>query len=112
MKKWLLLCLGNPNTNLIADLLHCTWRIDFFSSKYDNFIVLDDIFLHFWNDFVEHTIYKASFKETACFKSVDSPTCVDLILTNQNDSKNEEGFSERTGRLTAADPNKRRNRIY
>ena len=43
-RKWLLSNSYNPNTNLIADHLHCIGRgIDFYSSKYYNFIVLDNL---------------------------------------------------------------------
>ena len=49
-RKWLLSCSYNPNTNLIADSLHWIGKgIDFFSSKYDNFIALGDLrfLIHF-----------------------------------------------------------------
>ena len=40
-RKWFLSCSYNPNTHLIADRLHCIGSgIDFYSSKYDNFVVL------------------------------------------------------------------------
>ena len=59
--KWLLSCSYNPNTNSIGDCLHCFGRrMDFYSSKYDNFIVLGDLstedFNSFLNNFLHHTI--------------------------------------------------------
>ena len=43
LKKWLLSCSYNTSTYLIADHLHCNSRgVDFYSSKYDNFIGLGD----------------------------------------------------------------------
>ena len=86
-KKWLLSCSYNPNTNLIADHLHCIGRgIDFYSSKYDNFIVLGDLKSEISNSFLEQFCasynLKSLIKEPACFKSVDNPSCMDLILTN------------------------------
>ena len=87
MKKWLLLCSYNPNTNLIADHLHCIGRgIDFYSSKYDTFIVLGDLNTEVTNSFLEQFCasynLKSLIKEPTCFKSVDNPSCKDLILTN------------------------------
>ena len=43
-RKWLLSCSYNSKTNLIAVHLHCIGRgIDFYFSKYDNFVVLGDL---------------------------------------------------------------------
>ena len=45
-RKWLLSCSYNLNTNLLADHVHCIGReIDFYSSNYDNFIVLFILFI-------------------------------------------------------------------
>ena len=42
----------NPNTNLIADHLHCVGRVnDFYSLKYDNFIVPGDLNIEISNAF-------------------------------------------------------------
>ena len=58
--KWLLSCSYNPKTNLIADHLHCIGRgIDFYSSKYDKFIVLGDLNTEVSNSFMEQ--FCASF---------------------------------------------------
>ena len=104
MKKWLLLCSYNPNTNLIADHLHCIGRgIDFYSSKYDTFIVLGDLNTEVTNSFLEQFCasynLKSLIKEPTCFKSVDNPSCKDLILTNhpkcfQNSGVYEIGISD------------------
>ena len=52
-RKWLLSCSYNPNTNLIADHLHCIGRgIDFYSSKY-NFIILGELNTEVSNSFFE-----------------------------------------------------------
>ena len=72
-RKWLLSCSYSPKTNLIAFHLQCIGRgIDFYSSKYDNFIVLGDlnteVTIHLWNNFVHHTIQKASLKNTHASK--------------------------------------------
>ena len=103
-RKWLLSCSYNPKTNLIADHLHCIGRgIDFYSSKYDNFIVLGDLNTEVSNSFMEQFCasynLKSLIKEPTCFKSVDNPSCIDLILTNhpkcfQNSGVYETGISD------------------
>ena len=86
-RKWLLSCSYNPKTNLIADHLHCIGRgHDFYSSKSDSFIVLGDLNIEASNSFMEQFCasynLKSLIKEHTCFKSVDNPSCRDLILTN------------------------------
>ena len=103
-RKWLLSCSYNPKTNLIADHLHCIGRgIDFYSSKYDNFVVLGDLNTEVSNSFMEQFCasynLKSLIKEPTCFKSVDNPSCIDLILTNhpkcfQNSGVYETGISD------------------
>ena len=103
-RKWLLSCSYNQNTNLIADHLHCIGRgIDFYSSKYDSFIVLADLNTEVSNSFMEQFCascnLKSLIKEPTCFKSVDNPSCIDLILANhpkcfQNSCVFETGISD------------------
>ena len=83
--------LHNPNTNLIADHLHCIGRgIDFYSSKYDNSVILGDLNAEVYNSFLEQFCasynLKSLIKEPKCFKSVDNPSFIDLILTNHPNS--------------------------
>ena len=83
-RKWLRSFSYNPNVNLIADHLHHIGRgIDFYYSKYDNFNVFDDLNTEFSNLFLEQFCasynLKCFIKEPTCFKSVDNPSCVDLI---------------------------------
>ena len=103
-RKWLLSCSYNPKTNLISDHFHCIGRgIDFYSSKYGNFIVLGDLTTEFSNSFMEQFCasynLKSLIKEPTCFKSVDNRSCIDLILTNhpkcyQNSGVYEAGISD------------------
>ena len=96
--------LYNPKTNFIAGHLHCIGRgIDFYSSKYDNFVVLGDLNTEISNSFMEQFCasynLKSLIKEPTCFKSVDNPSCIDLILTNhpkcfQNSGVYETGISD------------------
>ena len=86
-RKWLISCLYNPNSNLIADDLHRIVRgSDFCSSKYDNFIVFGDLNTDISNSFLEQFCVpcnlKSLFKEPTYFKSVDNPSSIDLLLTN------------------------------
>ena len=83
----LLSCSYNPNTNLIADHLHCIGRgIVFCSSKYDNFIVLGDLNTEVSNSFSEQFCSSYNLirliKEPTCIKTYDNPSGLDPILTN------------------------------
>ena len=103
-RKWLLSCSHNPKTNLIADHLHCIGRgIDFYSSSYDNFVVLGHLNTEISDSFLEQFCasynLKSLIKEPTCFRSVDNPSCIDLILTNhpkcfQNSGVYETGISD------------------
>ena len=77
----------SPKTILIADHLHCIGRgTDFYSSKYDNFVILGDLNTQVSNSFMEQFCasynLKSLIKEHTYFKSVDNPSCLDMILTN------------------------------
>ena len=103
-RKWLLSCSHNPNPHLVADHLHSIGRwIDFYSLKYDNCIVLGDLKAEISNSFLETFCasynFKSLIKEPTCFKSVDNPSYIDLILTNhpkwfQNSGVYETGISD------------------
>ena len=101
-RKWLLSCSYNPSTNLIADHLHCIGRgIDFYFSKYLNFIILGDLNAKISNSFLVQfcTSYNLNSLTATCFKSVDNPSCIELILTShpkcyQNSGVYETGISD------------------
>ena len=62
-----------------VDHLHCIGRgIDFYSSKYDNFVILGDLNMEVSNSFMEQFCasfnLKSLIKEPTCFKSVDNPS--------------------------------------
>ena len=102
-RKWFLLCSYSPNGNLIADHLRYIGRgIDFYSSKYNSFIVLGDLNTEISNSFLEQFCasynLKSLIKEPTCFKSVVNLSCIDLILTYnlnyfQNSGAYETGIS-------------------
>ena len=103
-RKWLLSCSYNLNIDLIADHLHCIGRgINFCFPKYDNSVVPGDLNTDVSNSFMEQFCasynLKSLIKEPTCFKSVDNPSCIDLILTNhlkcfQNSGIYETGISD------------------
>ena len=60
-RKWLLSYSYNPHTNLLPYRLHYIGReIEFYYSKYNNFIVVSDLNTEisnsFWNNFVHYTV--------------------------------------------------------
>ena len=90
-KKWLLCCSYNPDKNKILPHLHVISKVlGDLSKKYNNFIFLGD----FNNEPEEKNmsnflnIYhlKNIVKQKTCFKNPDTPSCIDLILTNSSRS--------------------------
>ena len=87
LRKWLLSCSYSPKTKLIADHLpFIDRRVDFYSSRYDNFVVLGDlnteISYSFMKQFCASHNLKSLIKEPSCSKSIDTLSCIYLILTN------------------------------
>ena len=103
-KKWLLVGIYNPCKSMIANhLMILSKNLEHYQSSYDNIILMGD----FNSEYTEHDMadfcctYNLSslIKEKTCFKSVENPTCTDLILTNrhqsfQNSSVIETGLSD------------------
>ena len=86
-KKWLLSCSYNPNLTLLNNhIQNISKGLDFYSSKYGNFIVLGDFNAETSNTTISEfcaTNLKILIKEPTCFKILENPTCIDLILTNR-----------------------------
>ena len=87
-KKWLLVCMYNPNKNLISNhLKEIGKNLDNYSSKYDNFILLGDFNSEptesAVRDFCEIYSCKNLIKDNTCFKNPSKPSCIDLIITNR-----------------------------
>ena len=59
---------------------------DFYSSKYENFIVLGDFNAEMSNNHMEefYSVYnfKSLIKDPTCFKNLEKPIIIDHILTN------------------------------
>ena len=90
--------------NMIENhLLSISHQLDRLYEKYENFILLGDFNAEVTEDAMEifcdtHNL-KNLVKEPTCFKSVNNPSCIDLILTNrassfQNTNVLETGLSD------------------
>ena len=86
-KKWLISGSYNPHLNSIQNhLVQLSKKFDFYSSKYENFIVLGDFNAEMTNTHMEEfcSVYnfKSLIKDPTCFKNPEKPTTIDHILTN------------------------------
>ena len=87
-KTWLIGCSYNPHKSMISShLTVLSLCLDKFTQQYENIILMGD-----YNcdpnhtemaDFCEIYGLKNLVKEPTCFKSVEKPTLIDLILTNK-----------------------------
>ena len=86
-KKWLIFCCYNPHKHLLKHHLFQTESaIDFYSNTYENLIILSD-FNAIISDLNMESLctiknLKCIVKNPTCYKNLDNPTCIDLILTN------------------------------
>ena len=84
-KKRLLSSSYNPNLTLLNNRIQNISRgLDFYSLKYDNFVILGDFSAETSNttisEFCEiYNLKKSLTKESTCFKSLENSTCIDLI---------------------------------
>ena len=88
-RKWLLVCTYNPNKNLISNhLKEIGKNLDNYSYEYGNFIFLGDINSEptesAVRDFCHIYGCKNLIKDNTCFKNPEKPSCIDLIITDQN----------------------------
>ena len=86
--KWLLSCSYNPKFSLIQSHLNSLSKVlDFYSSKYENFIVMGDFNVECSNEYLDNFCQcynlESINREPTCFKSLTNPSCIDLILTNR-----------------------------
>ena len=87
-KKWLLL--GNykpPSQNELSFINEIKLSLNFFSSSYENFLLLGDFNLSTENPNFKNLLnsfdLESLIKIPTCYKSLSSPTSIDLILTNK-----------------------------
>ena len=87
-KNWLLCCTYNPNRNIITKHLDILKRnLDPYSTKYDNLMVIGDlngeINLESMKLFCEAYDLSSLIKVSTCYKNLEKPSCIDLLLTNR-----------------------------
>ena len=78
----------NPCKTMISSYLdHLSNCVDNCLPKYDNFIILGDFNSEMTetelSNFCEVYNMKNLVKEPTCYKSLENPSCIDLILTNR-----------------------------
>ena len=86
-KRWLLSGSYNPYLNSIHNhLVQLRRKFDFYSSKYERFVVLGNFNGEMTNthqeEFCSVYNFKSLIKDPACFKNPAKPTTVNHILTN------------------------------
>ena len=87
-KRWLINCSYNPHKNNICRHLEVvTKTLDSYYSKYENVIFLGDFNAGLletpMTSFCESYNLKSIIKQPTCFKNLEKPSCIDLILTNR-----------------------------
>ena len=85
-KKWLLSCSYNPNKNNISNhLQRLRNSLDLYSEKYENIILIGDFNVSpeesHMETFCESYGLKNLTKVPTCYKNLQNPSCIDLILT-------------------------------
>ena len=84
---WLLYCSYNPDKLQIASYIQeISNGIDAYCSKYKNILTMGDfkvdvkeVSLHL---FCNQYKLKSLNKDPTCYKNIDNPSCIDLLLTN------------------------------
>ena len=84
---WLLCCLYNPSKLQIASHIQKIFNgIDAYCKKYENILIMGDfnvdvkeVSLHLFSNQYK---LKSLNKDPTCYKNIDNPSCIDLLLTN------------------------------
>ena len=87
-KKWLLLgTYEPPSQNELSFINEIKLALNFFSSLYENFLLLGDFNLSTENPSFKYLLnnfdLESLIKISTCYKSLQSSTCIYLILTNK-----------------------------
>ena len=103
-RKWLFLRISNPHKDMTNTFVTSVGeKLNELSLQYENIIILGDFNSEMCEEVMQmfcNTInFKCLVKEPTCFKSINSPSCIDLILTNrsscfQNTTVVETGLSD------------------
>ena len=88
-RKWLLIGSYNPHKDMIQNHLNSIGgQLNDLCLKYENFILIGDFNSEMCEDamkvFCSTYNLKNLVNEPTCFKNVDNPSCIDLILTNKS----------------------------
>ena len=86
-KKWLLCGTYNPHYNTISNHLSIIGKkLDILLSKYDHFVCFGDLNAEATEasmiEFCQLYNLKHLIKSPTCYKNIENPKCIDLILTN------------------------------
>ena len=89
--KWLVCCSYNPHENNISNHLHLIRKkFDLYPSNYESIILAggfsSEINDKCKNDFCESYNLSSLIRESNCYKNPESPSCIDLFLTNPPNS--------------------------
>ena len=90
-RKWVLISSYNPHKNMIQNHLNSLGNyLNDLCKKYDTFILLGDFNSEMCEDAMLEfsSVYnlKNLVKKPTCYKNIDNPSCIDLILTNKSRS--------------------------
>ena len=85
--KWFVCCSYNRNKSYISRHLDTLRKsLDLYSAHYENTILIGDFNFSIddthMESFCESYRFKSLIKDPTCFKNPESPSCIDLILTN------------------------------
>ena len=86
--KWLINYSYNPSKNNISSHLESlSQNLDLYTSKFENILVIGDVNISVednnMKNFCQSYNLKSLIKVPKCYKNPDSPSCIDLILTNK-----------------------------
>ena len=86
--KWLINHSYNPTTNNISSHLESLSRnLDLYTLKFENILAIGDLNISIEDNnmkmFCQSYNLKRRIKVPTCYKNPDSPSCIDLIVTNK-----------------------------
>ena len=86
--KWLINYSYNPTTNKISSHLESLSRnLDLCTLKFENILAIGDLNISIEDNnmkmFCQSYNLKSRIKVPTCYKNPDSPSCIDLIVTNK-----------------------------
>ena len=89
--KWILMAGYNPHKDIISNFLsNVSKKLDQYMKNYDNVILIGDFNSEMSEnamiEFCEMYDLQNLIKEPTCFKNVDNPSSIDVILTNRKEN--------------------------